>query len=107
MSGSVFKARVDMRCVVLEENGTRRGGGRRGTCADLQDQAVLALATTALGLSQERGTGGALKDLTDTLTSLGRALQVIASLDVTGNLSTLSSLKLKKRKGCISAIEAA
>lgn len=82
----------------------RREGKRgkvvvEGTCEDLQDQAVLALATTALGLGQERGTGGTLKDLTDTLTSLGRALQVIASLDVAGNLSTLLLLTLKKAKG--------
>ena len=54
----------------------------------LENNAVLVAAAAALGLGQQGGTGGTLKDLADTLTSLGRALQVVAGLDVASNLGT-------------------
>lgn len=54
----------------------------------LENNAVLVAAAAALGLGQQGGTGGALKDLADTLTGLGRALQVVAGLDVASNLGT-------------------
>ena len=55
----------------------------------LKDKAGLVGAATALGLGKERGPGGALENLTDTLASLGGALEVVPGLDVTSNLSSL------------------
>lgn len=55
----------------------------------LKDKAGLVGAATALGLGKERGPGGAFENLTDTLASLGRALEVVPGLDMTSNLSSL------------------
>jgi hypothetical protein len=54
----------------------------------LENKAGLALATTTLGLGQQGCSGSSLKDLTNTLSSLGRALKVIPGFDMTSNLST-------------------
>jgi len=56
--------------------------------ASLKNKTGLALAATTLGLGQQGCAGSTLKDLTNTLASLGRALKVIPSLDMTSNLST-------------------
>jgi len=54
----------------------------------LKDEAGLVGATSALGLGEKRGTRGTFKNLTDTLASLGRALEVVSGLDMASNLSS-------------------
>jgi hypothetical protein len=56
--------------------------------ARLQDQALLAAATPLLSWG-EGSTGSVLKDLTDTLVGLGRALDVLLGTDLVLDLSGL------------------
>lgn len=65
--------------------------------AALENKAGLALATAVLGLGQQGCTGSALKDLTNTLASLGGALKVIPGLDMASNLSTLMTWRKSKK----------
>ena len=55
----------------------------------LKDKAGLVGAATALGLGKERGPGGALENLTDTLICLCRTLKVFVGTNLLANLLAL------------------
>lgn len=98
-----------MEITIGGENGTqkclrvpkREGGYREGdvggwACVQTSrsagmylEQVALVLLAAASAARQKGGTSGVLKDLTDSLVRLGRALEVLVGADLLANLLTL------------------